>query len=147
MTYRELTREQLLKQLDEIREEKAAATQRVLDLEAELNQKRNKTTISVEDEDGRTNLVVRATEGSTISNVRVDRNLEPKIAHNPKSWMKIGAWAILAMIALPSLLGGVYVLTGLAGLVHPITLLFIFALVFLAVSIGIMFYEENRRIK
>jgi len=101
MIYREFSHEQLLKKLDEMREEKAAAIQRVLELEDELRQKKSGA-----------NLRANKNKAQTKKFTHDAPSVEPKIAHNPKDWMKVGAWIILGLIAMPALFGLFNVIMG-----------------------------------
>lgn len=144
MTYRQLSYKQLQKQLDEMREEKEAAVQRALELKRELERQRNGSSVEMNETKSRTKVSIRATDNSTVSDVRVGTEFGPKIAHNPKRWMKIGAWVILAMIGLPVLFGGVY---AIAGYTYTVSFLIVFALIFIACAISVLFSEENRHWK
>ena len=107
MTYRKLSYEQLQKQLDDMRVEKEAAVQRVLELKEELEQRKNGADIRVEETNGRTKVSIHATSGASVSNVHVGTDYSPKIAQNPKRWMKVGAWIILSMLFVPFVAGAV----------------------------------------
>ena len=89
MTYRKMSYEQMQKRLDDMREEKAAAVERVQELEEKLKNRGRKTTIKQSDKltpkgFGRTTHI--QTSGTYFES---------------KRWMKVGAVIILSLIALP----------------------------------------------
>lgn len=110
MTFRELTREQLQRQLDEMREEKAAAVERVLELQEELKRERNGTNVKVNDTKNK--VTIRATDGSSVSNVFVG----PPTHVTVKPWIRIGATVICFAIFVPLLGVGFVALSNLIGI-------------------------------
>lgn len=130
MTYRELSREQLEKMLDEMREEKAKATERVLELEHELKNGKKKPETKIEVEKASLKIVAN---NSVVSNVHVGTGIH----FEPKPWLKFASAAMLALIFVPTailtvigiwqangLLG--FFVAALLGLWWILTLLFLF---------------------